>query len=529
MSGYGELNLEGIEGFIQYEYTRGEVFSDYHDAAAVVAGVAQANATPQNIGALNFALNSLINLFKTGKQLKADPSDPNSYNRQYFITSEMATQLDMVLKSLEVVDVDPTQTINMDVTTANQWLSFVNGTSFLQGFYAIANDPDSQLHSFQTIVELQYVKTGNDVISGQMQDLQTALGTAKSVLSNLSNLQELHNEISVYNRGSFTSITGFDWTGVNKSPTDYVKGYQTAASGFYGDPIVPVIPNSPFVLPDYLGWFLTQIQGGLQVGVTVNNVAYFTLPTGVTPPAGFISTYLVTSTTPNVYTISPRPSDGGSQATSDLFLRDLQKVTNLMNGTKYPVTLSGTEYRLGIPSGDAVGLNFAIDTYHLTQIGLDDLKNQLVKARNDLDAQIAAIQALSANPGSSSVSPASQGSTNALLSKLQTIRADFSSVFITQQGQEITSATSMYSAYSGLYNWLIDKYDQRNTANSQQAGALQKNIIAGIVSSQSLNDAKKADVQNFLYVFKEYYKSASAILQQLGQIIQHAAESIQGR
>ena len=44
--------------------------------------------------------------------------------------------------------------------------------------------------------------------------------------------------------------------------------------------------------------------------------------------------------------------------------------------------------------------------------------------------------------------------------------------------------------------------------------------------TQALIDVQKEDVRNFLFVFEEFYKSASAILQRISQMIEKMAQNI---
>lgn len=74
--------------------------------------------------------------------------------------------------------------------------------------------------------------------------------------------------------------------------------------------------------------------------------------------------------------------------------------------------------------------------------------------------------------------------------------------------------------------WVMDKYNEDNTQTAGQAGLFQNNLTLAITAGQSLNDSKKEEVRRFLYIFEEYYKSASSILNKITQILEGVARNI---
>lgn len=81
------------------------------------------------------------------------------------------------------------------------------------------------------------------------------------------------------------------------------------------------------------------------------------------------------------------------------------------------------------------------------------------------------------------------------------------------------------SSNLGLVNWVDDNYNAIGSGSSK-AGLIQQNITNAITAAESLNTTQTETVRNFLYLFEEYYKSASAMLQQITQIIQKMADNI---
>lgn len=133
-----------------------------------------------------------------------------------------------------------------------------------------ANQTELNAHTEQALIELIYVRTGNDLIGSAMANLDQALQTTQSVLNILQALQDLHNQIDVRSKSAFpflfstggaTPITGnptqgtFSLIGPSGVASDsydasnYQKLYESAASAYFGQAIEPFFaftsPNSP--------------------------------------------------------------------------------------------------------------------------------------------------------------------------------------------------------------------------------------------------------------------------------------------
>lgn len=118
-------------------------------------------------------------------------------------------------------------------------------------------------HSLNALVELVYVRIGNEIMAQSLSKLEQALSATKSSLSALSNLQGLANQIDVSGRSAipftftassqvitYTSVVGTYMVGTDvasnvqtfsKSLTDiqsYQSGYYIIASSYY-KPIDP--------------------------------------------------------------------------------------------------------------------------------------------------------------------------------------------------------------------------------------------------------------------------------------------------
>jgi hypothetical protein len=233
-------------------------------------------------------------------------------------------------------------------------------------------------HTLQAFIELVYVKTANDVLTEQMASLEAALATTQGSLDTLTQIQNLHNLITVKAKGQFP-------TGAYSAHAT-VKQYTSAASAFFGTPVSVSVSFS-------------AISGGL---------------------TGF--------------------------------------------------------------------------------------QTQMQTIRAQLVSEIASLN---------STTPTISGrvDSNSLLAKLQLVLKDIDN-------------SHAISTASGAMAWITDNYNKTATVGVTSAGLIQQHITDAITAGQSLNTTQTESVRNFLYLFEEYYKSASAVLQAISQLIQKMADGI---
>lgn len=95
------------------------------------------------------------------------------------------------------------------------------------------------------------------------------------------------------------------------------------------------------------------------------------------------------------------------------------------------------------------------------------------------------------------------------------------------QAESITTSADKALA---LFRWLTDNnsinYDVKLSSNPLNTGDIQTNLSSSITSAEGLNDTQKEAVRNFMFVFEEFYKSASAALQRISQMIEKMAGNI---
>jgi len=78
-----------------------------------------------------------------------------------------------------------------------------------------------------------------------------------------------------------------------------------------------------------------------------------------------------------------------------------------------------------------------------------------------------------------------------------------------------------------LLFWVYDGYSASNQ-DGIESGNFQRNLTGAITAAQNLNDTQKEDLRRFMYLFEQFYKSASAILQAIDRMVNKMAQNIKG-
>ena len=159
---------------------------------------------------------------------------------------------------------------------------------------------------------------------------------------------------------------------------------------------------------------------------------------------------------------------------------------------------------------------------------------------NSLRLEISALSSPSLQP------PSSTGaSPNTLLGQLRVVYNDIQHAISTSPTSALLIRTSVNATGSvvsiqtmttltpdqrlkiAMSRWILDSYSAVPSGGALgNAGAIQQDLTAAITAGQNLNDTQKENVRQYLFVFEEYYKSASSILQKISQIIEKMAQGI---
>jgi len=369
----------------------------------------------------------------------------------------------------------------------------------------------------QAFTELEYIGAANEVITETLKGLRDNLSTTKNVLDSLTALQNLHNAITVSNRSNPFNYTFFNGA-YQTSDAEYQRNYESYSNAWLKEPIVPQLSQeiNPWTLLQ-TGQAMAYRQYNFGAGGAVASVTYRMRIEQNPPQYAWYNpdNNLVGANTDYEFVITLPPSD-------DLFaglppntwaspsLIDPTKLQKLVEYT------NGAVHSPNDPPGNARG-------YLMPVSALESLKMQMIGLRSTLATQIAFLSRPSVTPLSTQNDPTKRSLS--LLGQLSTVYTDLVTN-LTVNGVPVTSGTSLNQAATGIRNWIMDNYQSFTTAGGTNAGKIQQNLTTAITSAESTNDVQKERVRNYLFVFEEYYKSASSILTSLNQMISKMAQNI---
>jgi hypothetical protein len=525
------VNVDGIQVSAQREYTTGVVLQSFEENMQIIKDFMASKSPPPadyDYTALKKAIENLRDLSVNGIDCPLDASNPNGDHKIYYLTMQMNESLDLLFKSLNAVGVTINKTDPIDIssnpTWYQKWYDLGAATPLLQNVFVTALHAKENSRSLQAMVELQYIKRANDLMGEKMKDLQKALTLTKDSLALLTDLQNLHNQIQVQNRPPFSAFLDIYKT----NPSLFQGLYGSAASAYFGIPLTPSLVNDGWQIPPTLGFlnYISTVDKSTTFRKKGNTYTItFTSEINKLIPEGFLEKYglkeqsvnakgeHIYTTTDNLIEKDERFLAGGFrqyyriQYVSAIGPGASFQGTTLQNMTLQSFGGGGTSYLSDMLSG-RYGLSRSPEL-------LKEVQN-LVKYRSTITAQIAALHA--ENPPA----PGKEVDPNSLEGRLTSVLNDINRVFVTADKKPITSGTPLAEAYEGFKAWMMDQYD----GNSSKSGEFQQNITNAITAGQALNDTQKESVRQFLFIFEEFYKSGSAVLQTLEQITSRMAQAI---
>lgn len=200
------------------EYTTGsvkQIFQDNIEAIQAVFNTSTGSLTGADYDNLIAALNNLKTVAANGQV------DPIS-GQTFYLTAEMTISLNLLIESLQAAGIPPVIPPTSDPTKI--WL--LQGWQSLASFGVADILKNSLIYSvsatrtLQSLLQLEYVKAGNDYLSQHMVDLANALSTTQGVLNSLGVVQNVSNQIAV------PAVGDLNFPPVNDA------GFWTATGGF---------------------------------------------------------------------------------------------------------------------------------------------------------------------------------------------------------------------------------------------------------------------------------------------------------
>lgn len=223
--------------------------------AALVGGTVTTNyginpAVNPNKPEQDHTVVGLLNLLKNG-MLVTD--DPVLRPGQSYLSLEMAGAVDQLIRSMQMagINIQSDGSGGLQVVggiTADQvlqWRNLTASSTAIQQILQYATDASgNQNRTLQALVELIYVKTGNEVLSNTLESLEGALTTTNQALNSLANLQDLLNKVTAKDKEKFQDVASILYQSSGQIPTAKTTGTSsgdrsTIKSTFRDRPLDP--------------------------------------------------------------------------------------------------------------------------------------------------------------------------------------------------------------------------------------------------------------------------------------------------
>lgn len=453
--------------YTQYEYTHQDVVSVYLSNISVIFDIYNRAATTDPISPDRITQEDADNVSQALSNLTdlAQNGLVRAYGdappQTYFLTQQMAANLDLIIRSFKATGAI-SPTESLSDAQLEKWKDLSVTNPVIQNVLSSALQAQSAAHSIQALIEMEYVVTGNQLIQNKMQNLADALDLTKGILATLSNIQEARN-------GGVTMTTppGIDFK--------------------YGGTVISVIAAHQTHVTTVQ--FITKTHGTIRT--TTHQTYYMTRALTTWRLVKSVGEYA------NLY----------SARASAYYGHPLVP--------QIPDSLVTTGF-FGVPLWGQI-----------TAAGSAYL-DKILSYRQSLLLQLPTLSA--------STSAADRADSNSLYNRVKSVLNGMS-VYLHQA--LITPANAPDIAFRrgvALASWLSDGYANPligTTAGGQvflppagsSSGADQRALTNAITAAESLNDQQKQQVNQFLFVFEEFYKSASSILQRLSQIIERMGQA----
>jgi len=321
---------------------------------------------------------------------------------------------------------------------------------------------EANAHTIQSLIEVSYIGTANRILSDGLEQLDEALSITDDALNVLTNLQNLHNTVTV----TSLSALPFDFTETGDDVDDYMEKYSELASSYFG---LPIFPDFIFITED------TENVGGFSDFEAMRDQLY----SYKQDLADVIS---------NLSAVTPAATLNDPNS---LYQR-LQTVLEQLPPGSSSSPGSYEQVKL-----------WALDGYTIHE-GVDHAQSSPDNIASANDLQYPRFSAVS-------------GEGPLLGERINPV--DNSGNLSNPIGSIVYSGLPAFG--DG-----VNAGNESDRNNAAAAGAIQQSITFAITAAQSLNDTQKEEVRRFMFVFEEYYKSAGAILSKITQIIEKIAQGI---
>ncbi len=341
-------------------------------------------------------------------------------------------------------------------------------------FIAVTSDLMTQ-HNLGGLVDLVFVRVGNEVMASALGKLQLALSSTQKSLAALTDLQNLHNQISIGDKSAISNMFNFTAQTQIISAT---KNYSVTTTGAFVPQ--PVTSNTT----------TTGLFGIPQ------NTTYAT--TKLLPP-----TKMVTS-------LFTKLIDGSN------YVSGYNLIASAYYGNPidpyWSVTVPGAQKDSVVPITADTSANMT----PAMRSAYNYFKAQLAASKSSISGLIHTLSAITPlkkdKDGIEIPFPAGLDET-ALLAKLKKV---------------YNSIPGANGSFASTKAWALDGYTNHGTNSIMAAGLLQQDIQGAITAGQSLNSSQNASVRNYMFIFEQYYQAASSIMSSLNQTLLGMSRKISG-
>jgi hypothetical protein len=253
-----QVSVSGVPVYAEFDYTDPSVAAEYYQQIQVLNEIMnRSSATPPvtltaaDVANVNAALAALQTLATNGLQANSTANivPPVVTMKTYYLTTQMATNLDLLYRTFSAVGATGTSPPTVTLPQLKQWKDLSTVSTTIQDVLQAATYAAASNRSLQSLIELEYVKTGSDLIGEKLSGLNDALTVSNNVLNSLANLQDIRNRMVVNQPVGYVFPTSImiDPNSDGKSgihAADIMSAYRGKASQYFNATIVPQVSPS---------------------------------------------------------------------------------------------------------------------------------------------------------------------------------------------------------------------------------------------------------------------------------------------
>ncbi|MBA3237899.1 MAG: hypothetical protein H0T62_06055 [Parachlamydiaceae bacterium] len=349
-------------------------------------------------------------------------------------------------------------------------------------------------HGLAGLVQLVYIRIGNEVMAQALNKLETALSATQSALVVLTDVQGLHNQIGV----GIQSGLPFNFTASNTQYT-YIR-YPTSYSTL----------TTRMGLTGGVGAITADGNGNTTFTYIGGSPAVFNdLPTTI------LSTNAAVKTTDTVY-VTRNNRDDYIRAYNILGSAFYGKpidpyfaitLPGALTATPILATTSAEFLATPVPAVGATAAQIAaqLAAHRATVSGYNEFKTQLAVSKATISGLIKTLS------GITPLTRAGEIDATTLLAKLRIVYAELPS-----------------GSFTSVRAWVLDSYNVKGSSAVIKAGGLQSHITNAITAAQSSNSAQNSAVRRYMFIFEQYYQSASSVMSALNQAMLSISRKLSG-